>query len=677
MIDLPRLHRRLLLVLGLSAVIAFMSGAGLDTPLVLPAVAALVIAFVWEPSRKLHERLEWLWRIAAVALAARAIRLIFVLPEDVVLPMVDVLLVLLISEALRPSATTERTRIYSLSFALLIGAAAYRAGVAFGLSFIVYITAGTVALLLGHVIRESRRRGQRPPALTRGFLLRVAALSSVMLFMSGLLFVAFPRVTRNWVTRGTPTVGSIVGFSGRVSLDAHGGRIYPNPEVVLRVEFPEGRPVGQRSLYWRGRSYDYFDGVAWWHSERVGDARVPTRIYRTAWTGEITRQRVFAVPLQVQVLFTLHPLLDLQPQSRMRWGYDSAGDLWYEGGGPPVYQAISKASVPTDDELRAALSTRSRADEAYLQLAELPESIRKLTDSLTAGAATDLDRARVIERWLRTQFRYTLDLPATAREAKLEHFLFQRRAGHCEYFSTAMVVLLRAAGVPARNVNGFLGGDWNEFGNFLTVTQNQAHSWVEVWFPGYGWVPFDPTPSAAGDVAALQPRWFRPLQSVLDGLEHRWNKWILEYNLDTQMGYFKRVADAISRPEPGGGRKMNWPVRRIAPYFFGALLLFVLLRTLKSRGSGRVEQSQETRLYLKLRRACQRHGLGSAESPPLAFVHALGQARSPVAHEAQLLVRLYLESRFGGVDIGETGRAQMREALIEVERLLRAARRAA
>ena len=203
MIDLPRLHRRLLLVLGLSSVIAFMSGAGLDTPLVLPAAAALLIALAWEPSQKLHERLEWLWRVAAVVLAVRAIRLIFVLPEDVVLPMVDVLLVLMISEALRPAATTERTRIYSLSFALLIGAAAYRAGVAFGLSFIVYITAGTVALLLGHVIRESRRHGQRPPMLSRGFLVRVAALSSVMLFMSGLLFIAFPRVTRTWVTRGT------------------------------------------------------------------------------------------------------------------------------------------------------------------------------------------------------------------------------------------------------------------------------------------------------------------------------------------------------------------------------------------------------------------------------------------------------------------------------------------
>lgn len=678
MTDLTRLHRRLVITVGLAAVVAFLSGAGLDTPLILLAVAALILALVWEPDRKIHERLEWFWRIAAVALAIRAVRLVFIVPEDVVLPMVDVLLVLLVSEAMRPAATTEHTRMYSLSFALLVGAAAYRAGVAFGIAFVVYITAGTVALMIGHVIRESRRHGQRPPALSRPFLFRVAALSSVMLFMSGLLFVAFPRVTRTWVARGTPALGNVVGFSDRVSLGEHGSRIYPNPEVVLRVEFPDVRPVNERSLYWRGRSYDFFDGVTWWHSPRVSNARVPIRWYRDAWPGQRVQQKIYAAALDVPVLFTLHPVMEISPLSRMQWQYDSSGDLFYEGAAAPVYYAFSKPLPPADQELRGATAPTQRVDEAYLQLPELSENIRALADSLTAGLTTNLDRARAIETWLRSDFSYTLELPATEREATLQHFLFARRAGHCEYFSSAMVVLLRTAGIPARNVNGFLGGQWNEFGNFLTVTQNQAHSWVEVWFPGFGWVPFDPTPTASGDAAAAQTRWFGPLQSVFDGFEHRWNKWVLEYNLETQMGYFQRVANAISRPTSSGQRETTLPIRQIAYFLVAAVLLFVLFRVFSGRKSGqRGEYSVETRLYLKLRRIYGKNRLGQDEAPPLAFVRALQRANAPGALQAQLIVRLYLESRFGGIEIGDQAREQMRSALLEVERGLRAARKTA
>src|SRR5690606_14829821 len=156
------------------------------------------------------------------------------------------------------------------------------------------------------------------------------------------------------------------------------------------------------------------------------------------------------------------------------------------------------------DSLRSAVGPAPRMLAAYRRLPPLSPRLRTLADSLVRGRATDYDRAVAVRDWLRSEFRYTVQLPASAGEAALDHFLFERRAGHCEYFSTAMAVLLRAAGVPARNVNGFLGGEWNEFGGYLSVTQNQAHSWVEVWFPAYGWVLFDPTPagSVAGATAA-------------------------------------------------------------------------------------------------------------------------------------------------------------------------------
>ena len=153
--------------------------------------------------------------------------------------------------------------------------------------------------------------------------------------------------------------------------------------------------------------------------------------------------------------------------------------------------------------------------------------------------------------WLHT-FHYTRLLPSSADETSLEYFLFERKAGHCEYFSTAMVVLLRNIGIHARNVNGFLGGEWNRVGNYLVVTQNEAHSWVEVWFPEYGWVAFDPTPSgiAQGEVPSS---WYWPGRVFLDGLQHRWNHWVINYSVDEQAGIFASLR-RLSQP---AGRQDN------------------------------------------------------------------------------------------------------------------------
>jgi transglutaminase-like putative cysteine protease len=607
----------------------------------------------------------------------RAILVILNAPGDVVLPMVDVLLVLLASEALRPIGQGAASRLLPLSFALLIAAAAYRAGVIFGAAFVLYIGLSTITLLVGHVLREASRHGAHAPMLPRSFLLRVVGLSGIMLLMSGVLFVAFPRVTRTWVSRGNPTEGSVIGFSDRVSLAEHGGRIYANPEIVLRVEFPAGDRPDARSLYWRGRSYDFFDGTGWWRSPRVRRARVAPQTYRARWLAPRLDHKIYAVPLDVPVLFALYPTLSVRPQSRMRWSADATGDLWYDGVGPPIYEATAIVRQPSDRVLREPAGPDARADEAYLQLPAITPALQALADSLVDAAGFRIDQVRAVENWLRSHFRYTLDLPSTAREASLEHFLFRRRAGHCEYFSTAMVVLLRAAGIPARNVNGFLGGEWNDFGNYISVTQNQAHSWVEVWFPGYGWLTFDPTPAATTDLAAAQQTWFQPLRFALDGLEHRWNKWVLEYNVDLQLNLFRRAAVAVSPARAAQGTRAAGPRTSLVHILISATLLLIIAGVLFAWHSRRQRLPLETRLYLRLRRIYRRTALTPDHDPPLRFLRTLKLAQAPGAEHAEQIVDLYLESRFGGVDIGDAGRARMKAALAHAARCVGRRRAAA
>jgi protein-glutamine gamma-glutamyltransferase len=530
------LRRRLGALLALIALLTFVSGAGLDAPSVLPAAVVLLLAIFVQPGAGSARYFEMFWRVAAVLLAARAGLHVLEGTGDLVLPMVDLLLLLLCAESLRDRDGSADARHFALTFALLIAAAAYRPGPLFGVLFIAYVICATVVLVVGHLAREAASHGVAAAPPRPRFLLRVATLSLVILAVSALVFLFFPRIPQGWASRGAPiSTTSMVGFSDRVSIGGHGSRIQPNPQVVLRVEFPDGAPAGLHGLHWRGRSYNRFDGVTWSRVERAASRRAEQ------WEGPILDQVIYARPLDANVLFGLHPILDIAPLSRIRPVRMPGGDFLYTGEVEPVYRVRSSLAPPDPALLRTVQPEHTQEVLAHLQLPAVTARMMRLADSLRLSAPTLYDHVRAVERYLGTQFEYTLDLPPTRREATLDHFLFVRRAGHCEYFSTAMAVLLRAGGVATRNVNGFLGGEWNEYGGYLTVTQNNAHSWVEVLFPGVGWVAFDPTPPGAAGLADASAR-LGPLRMFMDGMGHRWGKWILDYDVGRQSSVLQRFS---------------------------------------------------------------------------------------------------------------------------------------
>ena len=641
----------------------------------LVASAILIAALLWAPPARHQRKLDYGWRIIALILAGRAAFRVLTSPEDVVMPMVDLLLLLLASETWRESGAAGDTRVYSLSFALLVASAAYRPGIIFALGFIAYSALAVVTLMVGHLIRNLERHHARDVRLDRAFLLRIASLSGVMLALSALVFAAFPRVSRGWMTRTAVQTTSMVGFSDRVSIGEHGSRIAPNPEVVLRVEFPDNPPQNVRTLYWRGRSYDYFDGVAWSRSGGVPRTFATTGFYAARWPGSRRTQRIYAEPLDVPVVFGLHPILFVQPHSRMRPMQDNVGDLMYLGGGAPSYSVISAADMPSPDDLRIHYAELLRGERYYLQLPPLSGRVRALADSLTTGQPTRYDSVLAVQQHLRTRFNYTLQLPATAREATLEHFLFRRRAGHCEYFSTALAILLRSVGIPARNVNGFLGGRWNEFGQFVTVSQNEAHSWTEVWFPRYGWIPFDGTPSATTDVAAQQNDWLAPLRAAMDGFEHRWNKWILEYNLETQVSLFSKVTQPFVRPDNTGNKQWNPAFLRWLKILLVLGVLAMVVRMLFAMKRGTVELSAEARSYMRLRRAYEKAGFPiRAHDPPLRVMAKLRQANAPGLTHAQRVVEVYLRARFSANAISAEEKRELSDSMQLALRELRTRR---
>lgn len=675
---LALLHRRLCAGMGLAALAAFAAGDGVG-PWTIAAAGAMLLSLVWQPSPEASVWVERASRVGILLLCAWMLYVAFVLVADFMPAAMGMLLFLLVAESLRALDARNDMRLYSLSFALLIAATAYYPGIVFALAFVSYIVLATLGMMVGFLRRQAERLSVSDIPVGRPFLAVTAALSGITLLVSVALFVLFPRLPRQWNVQGRARAGQVMaGFSDQVSLGEHGGTISDNPTVAFRVEFPDGeRPVG--STYWRGRSFDHFDGTSWSRTRYAASGPAPGA-YAERWGGPMRRQRVFGGPPEAGILFGLHPVVQVTARSAIRPYRDPTGDQTYWGTDEPVYEVLSARDMPPEALLRASPEDAApAADDPYLQLPPLSPAVRRLADSLTAGLASRVDRARAIEAYFHEEFGYTLDLPATARDATLDAFLFRRREGHCEYFASAMVVLLRAEGIPARNVTGFVGGQWNEMGGYLAVTGNDAHAWVEVWFPEVGWVRFDPTP-ADDRLDALRrvggANWSFPSFFWLDAVEHRWYKWVLDYNLEKQIDLFRSAGDFFSRNREAGrtGAGGGGSPRGIIPWATGAFVVAMAVWFL--RGRRRVRRTAEQRAYLALRRLYARAGLPVRRADgPLDFADALLREEAPGSEAAARLVRLYVRARFAGEDIGPPGQREMEDALRAARAALRQAKR--
>jgi transglutaminase-like putative cysteine protease len=668
---LARMHRRLVVLMSLTSLLAFASGAGVAPLTATLATSGLVLALFWQPSPALSALAERVWLPLALLLVVRALVHFFVIRDDVVIPVVDLLFLLLTAESLRSLDATNDARLYSLSFALLLASTAYRPGLLFLLAFLTYVSLATVVLILGHLRRQAKLHGTGDIPVPWSFLLTATALSAVTLAFAVLVFLTFPRVSQGWASRGETLTTSIAGFADEVTLGSHGGQIYGNPQIVFRVEFPGGVPPNLQSLRWRGRSYDRFDGRRWSRSPRLPPSLPPPAWYGR-WGPDVIPQRVYGAPLDTRVLFALHPLVNVEAESPIQPISDNTGDHLYWGFGAPAYTAYSLAGRPTPSQLRTVEGGFVPARAQYTQLPPLSLEVTSLADSLLTDLPTDYDRAVALENWFQQEFSYTLELPRNAREATLEHFLLNRRAGHCEYFSTAMAMLLRTQGIPVREVNGFLGGNWSEFGSYLAVTQNQAHAWVEVWFPGYGWVPFDPTPAGRSESLALTS-WFWPGRFLFDAIQHRWNKWILDYSLQTQLTLFERGREALTRNTQTIQELTKSPGEPIpfSMVWWGLGGLSVLAAGFwGSRWKRGIPQ--ETRIFLRLRESSRRAGVpDSALHSPMSLTGYFESVQHPAAPAAQRLVEGYIQARFSGRLMREGQIEEMAGALKDARALLR------
>ncbi len=301
--------------------------------------------------------------------------------------------------------------------------------------------------------------------------------------------------------QGAPPGGNNVLYGSTLPL---GQRTYQGDQVLLVVQ-PQPLEHPPPRLYWRMRSYDTYNNAAWSHSNDIVDEYLPgTADIRTPDTAtRFPGEFIFTNKADGQSTIITGP----QPVWVSRDALisytrlpDNLMDVDRLRADPPLrrdeaYAARSALVAPTVADLRQAGTDYPKwVTDRYLQLpANLPQSIRHLGLELTRGLETPYDKAAAITRYLRSEITYSDEIPAPpSGRDRLEWFLLSWKQGYCNYAASAEVVMLRAAGVPARMVAGFAQGKRDENG-FYVVRQRDAHAWPEVYFPGIGWVEFEPT----------------------------------------------------------------------------------------------------------------------------------------------------------------------------------------
>lgn len=426
------------------------------------------------------------------------------------------------------------------SLALMAIAGSVSQDLRFAFFLIAYFICVVTALVLAHrseveeraigTIRSGRPRGSLIIAPSAGFVR--AALATIVAAAALFLVIPQPKGLRSFslpfsfgAGGGIPSLGGLVnpGFEGDPSSRSSGISYYGFSErmdLSIRGELSDTLVMRVRSTapaMWRAVLFENYDGRAWnapttdavplggdapyFYPPELRSLGPRTSVAQTYYVEVEQPNAIFAASQPEQIWFPAGVSVD-------EIGGLRTGGTISEG---TVYSVVSTRGAATPGELRDAGETPAPEHlSRFLQLpTDLPERVRDLARSITQGATNDYDRVKAIEAYLRDHYRYSLDSPVPPEGwDAVDHFLFETDVGFCEQFASATAVMLRTLGIPARVVAGYTPGRRNTFTGYYEVRGSDAHAWIEVWFPKFGWYEFDPTfdiPPAHTELSEVLP----------------------------------------------------------------------------------------------------------------------------------------------------------------------------
>lgn len=507
-----------------------------------------------------------------------------------------------------------------------------------------------IAILLAAQINLQRHYVALPPA---ALLRLVAHLIVRAIPVMLILFVLFPRIPGPlW---GLPK-DAYRGLSG-LSDEMRPGSISQlslSDEVVFRVRFRGPIPPAEQ-LYWRGPVLGKYDGYSW---RRFADPGYTEFSYR-----------VEGQPVDYTVI--------LEPHGK-RWLFalDLPAKLPLDTGITKSLQLIRKQ--PVNEVLRYEMRSYLRYHTGTVKVSRqqnLPPHINPQARALAAEwqkrhADPEAILHAALALFRRQPFHYTLRPPLLRHKNAIDQFLFETRRGFCEHYASSFVFLMRAAGIPARVITGYQGGERNPLGDYFIVRQSEAHAWAEVWLKQRGWVRVDPTAAVAPervehglyaalentDVLPLLARrdypWIRQLALGWDSLNNAWNEWVLAYGPERQgefltaLGFFAWLGSSAL-------------ALAMVITLTSVVLLYGVFHTLRQR----ITTDPVAYAYRRFCSKLARRGLvREPHEGPLDFTKRAANCRPDVAVQIQLIGQLYANLRYG--------RSMGNEAIRRLQRLI-------
>ena len=534
------------------------STGGLDLPTILLVGAALAVrGFLLAERRRVVISERWTTPLTILYFIFYAADY-FLLSRSFLAATVHLVMFAVVVRSFSLRRDRDYTTLAILAFLMVLASAVLTVDSVFLLFFAGFMLMAVATFILMEMRRSGRAakfqaRHSRDAHEHRHLafsLVRVTPGLVLMIFVgAAAVFFLLPRMSAGYMGGYSFGTDLSTGFSDRVQLGQI-GQIQQSNAVVMHIQI-SGDKRGQYSLHWRGVALARFDGKNWTNPhqkfelprEADGAFSVPVfiegvpAVYGTGREGapgttpHLIHYKVLLEPIGTNVFF-------LAPWGRRVMGAYRALQVDAGGGvydldsqhSVSVYEADSDIARPSPASLRSAGRTLPQLTSPYLQLPALDPRIPQLAAQISGSSSNNYDKAAAIETYLKTHYGYTLQLLGSPVADPLANFLFERKQGHCEYFASSMAVMLRTLHIPSRVVNGFRSDQFNDVtGNYVVRAKN-AHSWVEAYFPGYGWITFDPTPG--GEIGTPEG-WDRALL-YLDAAESFWREWVISYDFSHQ-----------------------------------------------------------------------------------------------------------------------------------------------
>lgn len=656
-----------------------------------------------------------LWNsLMVMAFVAFVVDLLWI-SQDMLLAGIHFVTILMVNKLFNLKERKDFLQLYAISLVAVLASATLTTDLWYGLVFIAYLFAAVWTLLLYHLTKESHEArlamisvsspmgtSTIPGRITARFFWTTNGIVLGALCLTMVIFFVIPRIGAGFFKKTRGEIIRTSGFSEKVDLGVIGA-IKEDPSVVMRVEFPDHEMFATDRPYLRGAAYDLYNGRSWVNSFASHRRQLGQTAEGTFKVPKVASERLEAIQpaglsqevlieaLDTSVLFGV-PLVDTVTGDFPAVQTDGMGgiSLPYLPSTRFQYRVHSTPNHLLEEErLATSLSYPDYIERYFLQLPMMSPRVMELTRQITRQAKTPHQMAVAIRQYLRATYRYSLDVGTAAPVSPVEDFLFTRKTGYCEHYATAMVVMLRTAGIPARLVTGFLAGEWNDFGNYYTVRQRDAHAWVEVYFPRSGWITFDPTPSVG---ATVQNHLWTTLGRVMDSVRLKWDRLVIQYSLSDQFavvhGIRERSDSARTQISSFLSTALRWAAVwrtriaeqiglldwRLLGWMVGssAILGFlVMVWRLRKRLTERrfLEHNTATQLavvqlYGRMLQLLASHGVHkNLSATPLEFARLVTQEWSDSGQYVQSLTHLYCRVRFGKAPLSPEDLAQANRLL--------------